>query len=67
MCHAFQKKKEDFYDKIGNKVDAIYKKNEPITEEDKEDLYDKDNCKQKESLKFKKVLLDTPDEDIHIW
>ena len=40
--------------KNGNKVDAIYKKYEPIAEEDKENIYDEDNCKLEEN--FKKVL-----------
>ena len=53
---------EVFDDKNGSKADAIYKKDEPIAEEDKEDLYDEDNCKFEGN--FKKVLLDTPDEDI---
>ena len=36
---------EDFYDKIRHKVDDIFKKDEAITEEDKEDFYDEDNYK----------------------
>ena len=45
---------EDFYDTIRHKVDDVFKKYEPIAEEDKEDFYDADNYKLEGKLK--KVL-----------